>query len=350
MRAARGRQKGLDEAAGTPERRLLERLPLARGRPVIGYVAAALLIALAFVLRLVIPIDGSFYFVTFQPAVILTAFLFGVGPGVAALIAATLIGTYVFVPPAYSFAISPDRLLGIILFVLTGGLLIFLIHWMQHAYARLNEERRLSAALAENRELLFRELQHRVSNNLQVVAALLALQKKNIADEGARKALDEAARRLSLIGRIHRQLYEPSGARIGMAAFLRDLAADVVDSAGRPDVRLEVKADETLDLRSDAAIPVALIVAEAIANAVEHGFAGRDAGTVRITMARADGGAVVEIADNGGGLPSGFDAAHAESLGLRIANLLARQLGGEFSLGNGEGAVACLRLPRGAIT
>jgi two-component system, sensor histidine kinase PdtaS len=345
-------REGKTQQAGASahSRGLLERLPLKRGQPWLGYGVAALLVGIALLARLAMPIQSSFYFITFQPAVILTAFLFGPRPAVAALGASALLGIWFFIPPYHSLAIGPDAAIGVAFYLISAGLVVFLIHWMQAAHARLEDERRLSATLAENRELLFRELQHRVSNNLQVVAALLALQKKNMTDKQARVALDEASRRLGLIGRIHRQLYQPSGARIGMAAFLRELAADVVDSAGRPDVRLEVEADETLDLRSNAAIPVALIVAEAIANAVEHGFAEREAGTIRVHMRRgAGGGILVEVHDNGAGLPASFDAAGAQSLGLRIANLLAQQLGGSFAMSGEGGATARLTLPASAV-
>lgn len=77
-----------------------------------------------------------------------------------------------------------------------------------------------SARLAATRELLFRELQHRVSNNLQMVAALLTVQRRKIADPEAKLALDEASRRLGVIGRISRQLYDPTGAGKDLPAFL----------------------------------------------------------------------------------------------------------------------------------
>ena len=336
--------------AAPHQRSLLERLPLERERPWLGYAGAAVLDVAALLLREAIPISEGYPFLTFFPATVGIAFLFGWRAGVFSVLLSAALAAYFLIAPVGSFGIGGQAALAVVFFAGTAAMMIFLIHWMQRAYARLEKERRLSAALAENRELLFRELQHRVSNNLQVVAALLALQKKGIADPDAQLALEEASRRLGLIGRIHRQLYEPSGARIGMAPFLRELAADVIDSAGRAEARLEVEADEAVDLRSDAAIPVALIVAEAIANAVEHGFAGRDAGTVRVTMARADGGgAVVEVADNGVGLPAGFDPEATASLGLRIATMLARQLGGRFELSNGEGAVARLTLPASAL-
>jgi two-component sensor histidine kinase len=332
------------------ERSPLERLPLQAKRPWLGAAAALGAAVLATLFRFVLPLDDGYPFVTFLPAVIVIAFLFGARSGALALVASAASAIYFFVPHRFSFLIAPTSWFAIAFFVLTCGLIIFLIHWMQAAHRRLSEERRRSAALADNRELLFRELQHRVSNNLQVVAALLALQKRHIADEDARAALDEASRRLGLIGRIHRQLYDPSGERIGMVPFLKQLAADVIDSAGAGGVALEFEMGEALDLQADAAIPVALIVSEAISNAVEHGFRDREGGTIRLSMARtAAGGVALEIADDGRGLPDGFEPEASASLGLRIAATLARQLGGRFEMVNANGALARLILPPAAV-
>ncbi|HEY0114952.1 MAG TPA: histidine kinase dimerization/phosphoacceptor domain -containing protein [Allosphingosinicella sp.] len=332
------------------ERSLLERLPLQAQRPWVGVAAALGAVVLATLIRFALPLEGGFPFVTFLPMVIVIAFLFGVRPGILTLAVSTASAVYFFVPPPFAFRIAPASWLAVFFFVGTCALGIFLIHWMQAAHRRLSEERRRSAALAENRELLFRELQHRVSNNLQVVAALLALQKRHITDEDARAAIDEASRRLGLIGRIHRQLYDPSGERIGMAPFLKQLAADVIDSAGAGGVALEFEIGEALDLQADAAIPVALIVSEAISNAVEHGFHGREGGTIRVSMARTAAGEVaLEIADDGPGLPDEFEPEASASLGLRIAATLARQLGGRFEMVNANGALARLTLPPAAV-
>src|SRR6185295_3575503 len=109
---------------------------------------------------------------------------------------------YVFIPPFHSFALAPGTLLSLGFYTLVVSIDITLVHWMQRANGWLVGERERSRQLVEQRELLFRELQHRVSNNLQVVAALLALQKRDVTDERARLALDEASRRLALIGKI----------------------------------------------------------------------------------------------------------------------------------------------------
>ena len=208
-----------------------------------------------------------------------------------------------------------------------------------------------SARLAATRELLFRELQHRVSNNLQMVAALLTVQRRKIADPEAKLALDEASRRLGVIGRISRQLYDPTGAGKDLPAFLDQLARDVIETSGHANITHHVSGISPNGLGPEAAIPLALVVAEAIANSIEHGFANReDACRVDIRVrSTADHRLQVEVEDDGCGLPVGFTLEQSESLGLKIATMLASQLGGNFTLQPGiSGTLARLELPLAA--
>lgn len=111
-----------------------------------------------------------------------------------------------------------------------------------------------------------------------------------------------------------------------------------------------VSGDGLASIAPEAAIPLALVVAESIANAIEHGFVGRDSGRIEIRMARsADHRLTVEVEDDGRGLPAGFAMEDSDSLGLRIASMLAGQLGGRFSLGPAPegGTVARIDLPLG---
>ncbi len=122
-----------------------------------------------------------------------------------------------------------------------------------------------------------------------------------------------------------------------------------MDAVGRTDLICTVEVDPALVLDPDRAIPVALIVAEAVSNAVEHGFAGHRSGTIRVALDRTApaGRATLLITDDGAGLPEGFALEASNSLGLGIAATLARQIGGEFLLVPGAtgGTEARLVLP-----
>lgn len=314
----------------------------------LGYGGAVAITGLALTIRfLANPLLPLGYpYVAFFPAVILTTFLFGVRPGALSAILCAILAWYFFIPPVFSVKMSGGIAFALTFYAAVVTIDIVLIDWMQRANHRLADERERSRLLAERGELLFRELQHRVSNNLQVIGGLLALQMRSVADPAAREALDDASRRLGLIGRIHRQLYDPQGEQLDLAAFLTQLAADLIDAGGKPGISCRVEAKTDIHLPSEAVVPIALIVAEAVANAIEHGFAGRAAGDVVIHAACDESGRLeLMVTDNGAGLPPGFDLAHSDSLGLRLAQMLARQLGGSFMLEGGPGgAIARLRL------
>ncbi|AUW57616.1 histidine kinase [Sphingobium sp. SCG-1] len=331
--------------------RFVERFPLAVVHPIVAYAVTLGLCGAALGLRLLAEpvLQAGYPYVTFFPAVVLSAFLFGRGPAILAGALCWMFAWYFFIAPQTGHVFTLGTFVALAFYFIVVAVDIILIDWMQQSNKRLADERARGAALAEHREMLFRELQHRVSNNLQVAAALIALQRRNIDHPGARKALDEASHRLALIGKISRALYDPSGQRLSVRSFVETLAKDVLDANGRTDVRVDLVIDDDVAIDPDAAIPFALIMAEAVANALEHGFADRVGGLIRVTV-RGDAGLELDIVDDGCGLPENFDLQNSQSLGLRIATALAQQLGGTFRLlpGDSGGVRASLMVPAAA--
>lgn len=335
--------------ARTPrQNRWIERLPVAQDRPILGTVATLAIIAAAWLLRVVADpvLPSGFPYVTFFPAVIVTSFLFGVRLGAVTAVVCGLLAWYFFIPPTHSFALAHGSAFALGFYVFVVATDLALVHWMQTANRQLAREREVSRTLADTREMLFRELQHRISNNLQVAAGLLTMQKRQLLDADARAALDEASNRLALMGRISRKLYDPSGAAQPLLPFLDELCHDVVHASGRDDVVLTLAGDDRLRLQPTAAVPTALIVAEAVSNALEHGFAGGRAGRIAVTVERSPtGGLDVTVHDDGHGLPTGFRVEDSKSLGLRIATTLASGQDGSFRIEPHDGALATLKLP-----
>ena len=330
--------------------RMIERFPLTGFSQSLALMITVLAVGAAYLVRVALDpvLPQGIPFLTFFPVIIAVAFLFGARLGVLATVLSGIVSWYYFLPPVHAFALTGRGAVALGFFAAVTGTQIALVHWMTSSNRALIVEREANARLAMTRELLFRELQHRVSNNLQMVGALLTLQKKRVTDAEARDALDEAARRLGIIGKISRQLYDPAGGGKGLAAFLDQLAGDVIDASGRSGVVHSVAAADDTTLGPDAAIPLALIVAESVANAIEHGFEGRERGTVAIRLnAMSADRLALEVEDDGIGLPSGFSLDDQRSIGLQIAAMLAEQLGGRFSLSpaDGQGAVARLELP-----
>lgn len=329
-------------------RRWTERLPVARDRPILGLLATIAIVAVAWAARTMADplLPPGFPYVTFFPAVIVTSFLFGTRLGSVSAILCGLLAWYFFIPPHHSFVLTGATGFALVFYVFVVATDLPLVHWMQTANRQLARERERSQSLALTRELLFRELQHRVSNNLQVAAGLLSMQKRRLADADAKAALDEASGRISLIGRISRQLYDTSGAAQPLLSFLGVLCRDVIEASGRDDLTLTMQGDERLLLQPDAAVPTALVVAEAVANAIEHGFAGERTGRIVVSVTGDDeNGLSVTIDDDGHGLVESFDVSQSTSLGLQIATSLARGHGGGFALERRGGTRATLTLP-----
>ncbi|MBB5684458.1 two-component sensor histidine kinase [Sphingobium boeckii] len=318
------------------------------GNPFLGAMTAIAAAGIGLGVRLLAApwMPPGYPFLTFFPVIVIVTLLLGWKQGSLCAVLCGLLAWYFFIIPLNSLAFDPGVAMALTFFIFVVATQIVLIHWLQRFVASAAREREANRKLAENRELLFSELQHRVSNNLQVVAALLSLQKRDVTDERARAALDEAANRLALIGKIGRQLHDPNGTQLGVKPFLESLCGDLLEASGRTDITCRCDVADDMILAPDSAIPIALIIAESIANALEHGFTSDRGGEIDISYGRSTRGKVMlEIRDNGRGLPQGFSLEKSQSLGLRIAQTLSRQLGGEFMLVQEDRTTARLMLP-----
>jgi PAS domain S-box-containing protein len=192
---------------------------------------------------------------------------------------------------------------------------------------RTRVEAQLRESLAE-KELLLREIHHRVKNNLQIVSSLLNLQQATLHDPAAIAAVAESAVRIRAMALLHQMLYQSDTiGRVQMDEYLRALALYVRGSHAGEEIQLAFALEPvTLDL--DRAIPCGLIVTELLTNALKHAFRGRG-GRVTLGLRAAAGDAcLLEVSDDGVGAG---DIEHSTSLGLRLVRALARQLLGTLA-------------------
>jgi two-component sensor histidine kinase len=287
----------------------------------------------------------GFPYLTYFPAVVLVAYFAGLRPAVLTAVLSGLTAWWFWIG-APGFDVSSATLLALAFYVFVVAVDIFFIVGMDSAGRELAREVERNAALARSRDILLREVQHRVSNNIQVVSSLLQLEARATADAGARKALAEAAARTALVARIQRSLSDADGRPTDFGRLARTIADDALAAAGRRDVAVEIR-DGDAALSAEEATPVTLIMLECLNNALEHAFPDR-AGRIEVRLVDEDNVRRLTVADDGVGVPEAA-AARPEGLGLRLVHALAQQLGGEWTLdgGRGTGAVATLVWPAG---
>ena len=326
-------------------RQRIGQLPMWADRPVAVAIATLSLACIATLARIVADpyLPSGFPFLTFLPAIVIIAFLFGLRAGTAIALICGGVAWYWFVPPQRSWALGSDGVLAMLFYALIVGTNLTIIQLMQMANRTLRRERARIGGLVESRDLLFRELQHRVSNNLQMVASLINLQRSRNLDPHVDQSLADASRRIATIGRTTRSIYNANANRRPLDDFVKQVCDDFAAVNGRADVAIVVTGASRCVMASDDAVPIALVITECLANAYEHGFPDRRGGTATVTVSPSDddAGAVIAIHDNGVGLPAGFDLDSTESLGLLIARALSVQVGGTLTLASStDGTVA----------
>ena len=199
---------------------------------------------------------------------------------------------------------------------------------LQDETTRVAAEERLRDSLRE-KEVLLKEVHHRVKNNLQVITALLKLQSRGVADPAAQALFATARDRIASMAAVHEELYGGDDmSRVEVGAYARRIAKGLVDSYRLDGVRLETEFGP-FDLGVDQAVPCGLIVNELVSNALKHAFPGGRPGTVRLELAPLEDGRLeLTVADDGCGAadPGALDGRR--SLGLQLVHNLARQLQG----------------------
>jgi two-component sensor histidine kinase len=196
------------------------------------------------------------------------------------------------------------------------------------------------------KDATIREIHHRVKNNLQTVAALLRLQARRIESVSGREALEEAVRRVGAIAVVHETLsqsFEEAVEFDTVADQLVGLVSEVGAHAGSVGLR---RTGSFGTVSSDAATPLAMVLTEVLQNAMEHGFPEGRSGSVEVRAAASEAGdLVIEVRDDGIGLPDTFDLASTASLGLSIVQTLVAELGGTLDIGrrdDGPGTIVAI--------
>ncbi|MBV8096800.1 MAG: sensor histidine kinase [Acetobacteraceae bacterium] len=216
--------------------------------------------------------------------------------------------------------------------------------------ALADRETALRCAIAQQ-DLLMQEIHHRVKNNLQVVASLLNLQGNRIRGPEARAEFQAARDRVRALATLHRHLYARGDLHsIQMPGFLRELCDQLFQAMGETPgnrIQLHIEAQE-LRISSDQAVPLSLIVTEALSNALKYAFPGGRSGSISVRLTADSDAAHFVIADNGVGIPAGPAEAETgirDGLGIQLIRGFIRQLGASLRIEQGDGTRYIIDLP-----
>lgn len=196
------------------------------------------------------------------------------------------------------------------------------------------------AELLAEKDVLMKEIHHRVKNNLQVISGLLELQSKSLDDETAKEALVEGRNRVRSIALIHQNLYQFENlSSIEVKRFVHDLCRQI-ESVFKKQHKIAIYIDvPVLYLDIDSAIPLGLILNELLSNSFKYAFNDGIDGEINIEIQTlADGRYQLKFSDNGPGLPDNFDLSRATTLGIQLINDLSRQIGGNVKYEYKNGA------------
>ncbi|MBN1347919.1 PAS domain S-box protein [candidate division KSB1 bacterium] len=198
--------------------------------------------------------------------------------------------------------------------------------------SRQQAEEHLQNSL-EEKELLLREVHHRVKNNMQIISSLLNLQADLIEDQATRQLFKESQNRIKSMALIHEKLYKSENfTRIDFEAYLQDITRQISRSFARSGISFTIRAQKIF-IPIDTAIPCGLIVNELVTNALKHAFPKPATGKIYITCKRTNPRAIVlSVADNGIGLPENLNIEQSSTLGLVLIKTLSEQLNAKLEI------------------
>jgi PAS domain S-box-containing protein len=210
--------------------------------------------------------------------------------------------------------------------------------------ARKESEERLRRSLKE-KEILLKEIHHRVKNNLLVVSSLLGWQGETLEDPRILQIFEHSQKRIKTLALIHEKLYRSKDlARINLADYLESLVAQLYaslrDERQTIDLRLAL---EPIDVNIETATPCGLIVNELVCNAFEHAFPGGRSGTLQLGLSKnQEGLMILTVEDDGVGFPHCLDARQTETLGWQLICLLTEQIEGEIRVCSHQGGTGVI--------
>ncbi len=201
---------------------------------------------------------------------------------------------------------------------------------------------------AEEKEVLLREVHHRVKNNLQVISSLLYLQSQQTSDQGSVTMFNESQQRVRSMALVHERLYRsPDLTQVDFAEYIVSLTNSLFGSNRVDSDRIRMIVDvREVKLSVDRAVPCGLLVNELMTNSLKHAFVGREWGSIQVTLRNVtDTEVMLSVADDGCGLPHHINPDSATTFGMQVVMALVEQLHGCLHVKRQSGTEFCVRFP-----
>lgn len=235
--------------------------------------------------------------------------------------------------------------------MLVAIMLAVIVGWSLRNNQRKNKQLQAQSDIIQSqlheKEVLMREIHHRVKNNLQIISGLLHLQSRHIDDPNALKAVREGRNRVKSIALIHQQLYQQENlTEIKLKDYLTELMHSIHQSF-KDDTKLITQQLTCPDIRMDVeiAVPLGLIINECVTNAYKHAFTETNQGTILVDISTQEQTMQLCMQDNGKGLPEGFEWKLQKSFGIKMIGNLVNKLKANFSIYNREGTRIEIYIP-----
>ncbi|WP_169786441.1 tetratricopeptide repeat protein [Pseudalgibacter alginicilyticus] len=232
------------------------------------------------------------------------------------------------------------------------GVLLLLVTFFYFKNRKKNqllaEQKALLETTLEDKNILLKEIHHRVKNNLQVISSLLSLQQRQISDVKASQAIQEGRDRVKAMALIHQNLYQDTDL-IGVEIndYVNKLAKSLIKNYQVDETRIELKLGiDTIKLDVDTIIPLGLVINELISNALKYAFTDQTSGVIDISLKIKNNLLILSVTDNGKGLPKDFNIDQISSLGFRLIKAFSEKLKAKLDLNSSKrGTEIVLAMP-----
>lgn len=241
--------------------------------------------------------------------------------------------------------------LGILGLAILGGIGFYLYQVKKKTSEELSQKNAIITEALHEKEVLMQEIHHRVKNNLQVVSSLLSIQSRHLTDNQAIEAIKEGQNRVKTMGLIHQSLYQENDFRgVNMKNYISKLIKNLFNSYNIQPEKIQLKTEiSELNLDIDTVVPLGLIINELVSNALKYAFPDDKKGTVLLRANLENERFILQVSDNGIGLPEGFSLEKTNSMGYQLIQSFVSKLSAQLTVSNENGTFIELSIPQKSI-